>query len=220
MLRDLRKLAAEYQPLSSSYIMPTYHMVTTVANQNPPTYNHQVDLALLENWIYHAEANNAAAVLDIQPGRANIVEEVNRVKHLLYRPHVHLAIDPEFVMNGEQVPGVQVGQMSADQINSVQLILNQVAIEMGVKRVLILHQFKNSMIQNKEFIVNYPNVELVIDSDGTFSTDVKVVNYKQYVNEPGLDFGGIKIFYQHDDYILSAQNVMNLSPPPAVIIYQ
>ena len=220
MLGQLRRIVAEYQPLSSSYVMPAYHMVSTVANQNPPHYNHQVELPVLENWIYHAEANNAAAILDIQPGRGNIIDEVNRVKYLLYRPHVHLAIDPEFVMNDEQTPGVQVGQMTADHINAVQIILNQIAIESGVKRVLIIHQFKNSMVQDKQFIVSYPNVELVIDSDGTFSTDVKLYNYNQYMNEPGFDFGGIKIFYNHDDYILSATDVMSLSPQPSVIIYQ
>ena len=110
--------------------------------------------------------------------------------------------------------------MFASQINAVQEVLNQVALEMGVKRVLILHQFKDSMLPDKELIIDYPHVELVIDSDGAFNAAVKVYSYNVYAGEAGFDFGGIKIFYNYDDRVLPAWEVMNLNPAPAIIIYQ
>ena len=209
-----------FQGLDSRHAMPAYHMVTTVANQNPPEYRHLVDLATLDVFVNHANNNEAAAIIDIQPGRVDIQTEFERIRYLMYQPHVHLAIDPEFDMTDEQIPNVHVGQTPAEDINWVQAQLNQIAIEMGVKRVLILHQFKASMLPDKANIQNYPHVELVIDSDGTFNTDIKVFNYLQYANEPGFEYGGLKIFYNYDDRIMTAEEVMRLNPAPAIVIYQ
>lgn len=220
-LQNMRHIVKEYQDLDSSkYVMPTYHMITSVADTNEPDFRHHVGLGVMEEWVGAANASGAAIIIDIQPGRVSVVEEVNRIKHLLYNPHVHLAIDPEFTMSADQLPNVHVGQLSAAEINAVQEILNQIALEIGVKRVLILHQFKGSMLPDKGAIINYPHVEMVIDSDGTFNTDIKVANYIGYSVGPAFEYGGIKLFYNYDDYLLSAEDVMSLSPPPAVIIYQ
>lgn len=219
-LRLLQNVVWEYQPFSSQYVMPAYHMVTTVANQNPPEMRHLVDMPTIEVWVQSANATGVASILDIQPGRMDIMGEVERIKHLLYYPHVHLAIDPEFVMTEEQIPNVHVGQLPADQINQVQAVLQEIAVEIGVNRVLILHQFKDSMLPDKGAIQNFPNVELVIDSDGTFDTDIKLFNYFQYANEPAFEYGGIKLFYVYDDYLLTPEEVMSLSPQPKIIIYQ
>jgi hypothetical protein len=110
--------------------------------------------------------------------------------------------------------------MNGEQINQVQAILNEIAIEIGVNRVLIVHQFVDRMLESKELIADYPHVELIIDSDGTFNTAVKVGSYLRYAGEPGFEYGGIKFFYEHDDYILEPRGVMELLPPPALIIYQ
>ena len=219
-LRLLWANVHELQDLDSRFAMPTYHMITTVANQNPPEYRHLVDLATINLFINHANNNEAAAILDVQPGRMDIKTEFERIRYALYNPHVHFAIDPEFHMNDEQIPNVHVGQTMAEDINWVQAQMNQIALEIGVNRVLILHQFKGSMLPDKALIQNYPHVELVIDSDGTFNTDIKVFNYLQYANEPGFEYGGIKIFYAYDPHIMTAEEIMRLNPRPAVIIYQ
>ena len=52
--------------------------------------------------------------------------------------------------------------------STAQAAMQDIAQEIGVNRVLILHQFKNSMLPDKTLIQKFPNVELVIDSDGTF----------------------------------------------------
>jgi hypothetical protein len=219
-LRLLQNVAWEYQQYSNQYVMPAYHMVTTVANANPPEYRHLVDLVTIENWVASGNANGVASILDIQPGRMDIMGEVERIRHLLYYPHVHLAIDPEFAMNDEQIPNVHVGQFYADQVNQVQAELQQIAVEMGVNRVLILHQFKDTMLPDKHLIQDFPNVELVIDSDGTFNTDIKIYNYNLYANQAAFEYGALKLFYVYDDWLMTPEQVMLLSPQPKIIIYQ
>ncbi|RMG90363.1 MAG: hypothetical protein D6706_19745 [Chloroflexi bacterium] len=222
-IRLLRQLAAEYQALSPDRtVIPAFHMVTTVANQSPPDYRHHVSLAIIEEWVAAAKEAGFAVVLDIQPGRANVMDEFNRIRYLLYEPHVHLAIDPEFTMAEGEVPGVQLGQLSPEIINQIQINMNGIGYEIGLNRVLILHQFKDSMLPNKELIEPYPFVELVIDGDGFGSPGPKISNYNKYATEPAFEYGGFKLFpYDGDNPLLSPQQVMSLLfPPPVIIIYQ
>lgn len=222
-LRLLRQDAAAYQALSPErLVVPTYHMVTTVANAYPPDYRHHVELGVLEEWIASAKASGASVILDIQPGRANLMDEVNRIRYLLYEPHVHLAIDPEFAMNDEQVPAVNLGQMYAAQINEIQSSLNGIGYEIGLNRVLILHQFADRMLPDKELIEPFPFVEMVIDGDGFGSPYTKIRNYNQYAGENGFEYGGFKLFPDHgDDPVMSPEYVMSaLVPAPVIIIYQ
>ena len=221
----LRNLRREYEPhvQGGKFIVPTYHIITTVADNFPgpnDDYNHWLDWGIIQAWLAAAKDNGFAVVLDIQPAHADIDVEFERLWGLMYDPHVHLAIDPEFVMNNGGIPGETLGTMSAEQINAVQAKLNGVAAEIGMNKVLIIHQFEDSMITNKEQIINYPFVELVIDADGFGSPGVKIVDYVQYAAEPGFEYGGFKLFYDWDSPVMTPADVMNLSPQPSVIIYQ
>ena len=221
---SLRNLAGLYQPLSPDRAMvPTFHMVTTVADAWPGedgNYSHQVDYPIIANWVDYAHSKNAAVVIDIQPGLADIMEEVNRVKDLLYYPHAHLALDPEFIMEPGEVPGRQLGEITAEEINAVQAVLNDIGAAIGINRVLIIHQFETEMVLNKPAIQNFPFVELVFDADGYGPPGTKIADYWQYAGEPGFEYGGLKIFYEWDFPRLLPEEIMSLSPLPSVIIYQ
>ncbi len=224
MFRDLRQLAGQYQALADDRIVvPTFHMVTTVADAWPgpaDKYSHQVDLGVIANWVEYARANGAAVVLDIQPGLADLTEEFNRVREFLFNPHVHLAVDPEFMMEPGEVPGQQIGEITADEINWLQEQMNQIGGAIGVNRVLIVHQFEDEMIVNKAGIGSYPQVELLIDADGFGSPGTKMVDFWQYAAEPGHEYSGIKLFYEWDRPLMSPVEVMSLRPAAALIIYQ
>lgn len=221
MHAQLLGTVATYAPLSDRLILPTYHLVTTVANPDPPGYHHHMSLELIERWIAEAEALQTAVILDIQPGYADLLVEFGRVEHLLYEPHVHLAIDPEFTMQGGQLPGVNVGQLYASKINQIQARLSKIGAAIGLNRVLILHQFQPAMLPDKENIADYPFVEIVIDGDGVGPAEVKIYNYTTYASEPAFEFGGFKLFPTDGDYpIMTPSDVMNLVPQPVLIIYQ
>ena len=221
MHQQLLATLAQYEPLSDRPILPAYHLVTTVANPYPPFYHHHVDIELIEQWVNEAVAQETAVILDIQPGRANLITEFNRLEHLLYEKHVHLALDPEFAMNAWQVPGANIGQLYAAQVNEIQARLNAIGAEIGLSRVLILHQFSPTMLPDKALIEDYPYVELLIDGDGVGSPGAKVRNYTNYAAEPAFEFGGFKLFPTDGDYpVMTPEEVMNLEPQPVLIIYQ
>ena len=223
----LRELAGRYQELSSDgrRVIPTFHLITTIADNIPgpySAYSHQLSEEVVADWVKAAEAAEMAIVLDVQPGWADLEGELERLWPYLAQPHVHLAVDPEFVMTiSGGVPGGSLGQMSAAQINAIQARLNAIGEEIGLHRVLIIHQFEDSMVLNKWELIDYPYVELVIDADGFGDPASKSRDYEQYAAESGFEYGGFKLFYNGWDVpLMSAAEVMGLEPLPAVVIYQ
>lgn len=220
----LRGVAAHYQELSPDrYVLPAFHMVVTIADPAPGpdgNYNHRMDAALLDDWIAAAGAEGLAVILDIQPGYGDVLAEVDGLRRYLRQPHVHLALDSEFTMDGGAIPGASLGRLFPHHINPVQAVLDEIALEIGMKKVLIIHQFDSVMVENKEGIVNYPNVELVFDADGFGSPEGKRNDYLQYAGEPGFEYGGFKLFYDWDWPLMAPADVLSLEPRPAVIVYQ
>jgi hypothetical protein len=198
-------------------------MVTTVADGHAgqdENYSHRLSHEVIRQWIDWAAAENVWVVLDIQPGRADPLAEFDPIEPFLHEAHVHLAVDPEFVMDADGVPGKHLGRIDAATINTIQSRLDAVARSIGATKVLIVHQFDDRMITDKDTIENYWRVEMVWDADGFGSPGSKVFDYKQYRNEAGFEKGGIKLFYREDNPLLTPEEVMALDPRPSIIIYQ
>jgi hypothetical protein len=224
MLQELRGVTDQYQALSPNHhVLPTYHIIVTIADPFPGDFNnysHWLNNDTLKEWVQTADEAGVAVILDNQPGYASINYEMNRLKEFLYLPHVQLALDPEFIMEGGEIPGQNIGQIYASQINEAQAFLNDIALETGLNKVLIIHQFEPQMVRNKEQIIDYPHVELVFDADGFGGPGAKTGDYNQHAAEPGFEYGGFKLFFGWDCPLLSPSEVMTLDPPPAIIIYQ
>lgn len=228
LLEEIRQRAAAYQALIPGKVaLPTFHVIVTIADPffgEDRNFNHRASLPSIEAWLAFAEREGIGVVLDIQPGHAPLLEEFERIRPYLYHPHVHLALDSEYTMERTpdgfyEVPGDVLGSLYAAQINPIQAQMEEIALEIGARKVLILHQFENEMLPDKENIEAYAHVELVVDSDGFGGPD-KLRDYRQYAAEPGFEFGGIKLYRNWDNPLLAPEDVMALQPPPAVIIYQ
>lgn len=224
MIAQLGSTAAEYQELlPNRVVMPAIHFITTVASPEAGErgyYNQQTSLGMITDWITFSQSSGLAFILDIQPGRADIVSEFERLRPFLYFPHVHLALDPEFTMTDSQVPGQDLGSLHAVQINSIQAALNEIALELGLNKVLIIHQFESSMVQEKFLIQDYPFVELVFNADGFGTPQTKIIDLQQYAIEPGWEYGGLKLFFDWDTPLLTPLQVLEIQPQPAIIVYQ
>jgi hypothetical protein len=86
--------------------------------------------------------------------------------------------------------------------------------------MLVIHQFDDRMVGQKEQILDYPLVDLVWDADGFGSASPKIGDYRQYSRETGFEFGGFKIFYRYDYQVMTPEQVLALEPQPALVIYQ
>lgn len=203
--------------------VPAFHMVVTIADAYPGEdgdYVHRVSANTLRAWIDAGRAAGVWSILDVQAGRADLMSELAWIEPFLWEPNVHLAVDPEFIVGAEEVPGTQLGRISGPQINQVQAWLDAIGRASGQRRILVIHQFDDRMITQKECLLDYPYVDLVWDADGFGGPFAKTSDYIQYSRETGFEYGGFKLFYDYDSPLMMPAEVLELAPPPALVIYQ
>lgn len=224
MLEQLSQLTAQYQELLPGYVvLPSLNFVSTIADAGPGEqgyYRRQTETAVLSEWIEFAHQNNLAFIIDLQPGQADVQAEFERIFRFLYYPHVHLALDPEFMLGEDQVPGQVLGTIHAQQINAIQSQLNEIALALGLSKVLIIHQFDPSMVQEKNLIIDFPYVELVFNADGFGAPRTKINDLQQFAGQPGWEYGGLKLFYAWDEPLLMPAEVIAIEPQPVIVVYQ
>lgn len=226
LVRRLREQAARYQALvPDKKVIPALHLVYAVAQADPGddgSFLYHMPDELVEEYIELTRAAGMLFIIDLQMGRADPMAEVERVRHWLLNDHVHLAIDPEFTMPSGERPGVDLGSMDAATINSIQDLLQGIALEAGVSnKVLIVHQFQADMITNKPAIGrDRDRVDLVIDLDGWGPPWSKQEKYRALGTDEPVEYTGFKLFYRWDEPMMSESDVVRLTPRPGIIVYQ
>ncbi len=82
-------------------------------------------------------------------------------------PNVGLALDPEWRLLPDQVHLRQVGSVQAAEVNTVVDWLATLVRDNGLpQKLLIVHQFKFSMIEARETLQQRPELQMVIQMDG------------------------------------------------------
>jgi hypothetical protein len=220
----LRRQGAAYEGLTTKRVLMAYQLVTVVAQGAPGRdgmYRRRESQDIVRALLDEARRNGFKLVLDVQPGRASVAGEVEALATYLSDPDVYLALDPEFAMRGDDVPGVQIGQMQAADINAAIDILERVIREGHLPpKVLIVHQFRWDMLPDKSKIKKSACVDVVLNMDGFGGPALKRSSYHDVMRQGQLPFAGIKLFYQEDDHLLTPAQVMMLTPRPSVVIYQ
>ncbi len=222
---QLEAQATRYDRLNGDLgVVPALHLVYAVAQWQPTDngrYLQYVDEATVERYVTFTEARGLLLFLDLQIGRGSVESELQRVLPYLRHPHVHLALDPEFATGPGQVPGIELGSLRAAEINRALADLDSlVRRERLPSKLLIVHQFTDSMVPDGWAIERRPNVELIIDMDGFGPAAIKAATYLRYALRPYASHAALKLFFQHDPDLMSEQEVLALKPPPSVIIYQ
>lgn len=223
--RLLLEEAARYQIADPTReVMPAFELIATVAQEDPGadgTYILDTDIKTLTEWVNYAADHDLLVFLDVQIGRGTVASEFEKVRSLLLRPNVHLAIDPEFSMAEGQTPGDHIGSVWAESITYAQNELAAMVKANGLPpKVLIVHQFREDMIKAKETLAPVAGVQLVIDADGFGDPALKTSVYNILVRDEPVEFGGIKLFYKQDKPLMDPADVVDLKPSPDLIIYQ
>ncbi|MBI3977973.1 MAG: LysM peptidoglycan-binding domain-containing protein [Chloroflexi bacterium] len=224
LVATLKSRAAQYEAAGSRPVIPAIHFIVTVAQASPGAdglYRARTSLEDVEEYARLAEANGMLLIIDVQPGRSTVEAELEPWRDLLSRSSVHLALDPEFNMWGDQEPGVQLGHMTADEINYAIDFLTEIAESNGLpNKILIVHQFAASMITDKGAIRDSARVDFVTDMDGFGGQGIKTRHYEWYVRDELVEYAGIKLFLDQDTGLMTPAEALSLDPSPNVIIYQ
>jgi len=225
-LRELlEEQAEEYSTADPSRpIKLAFEVIASVAQgseQEDGSWLLNTDASTVQEYIDYAAAHDMLVFLDVQIGRRGVPEELELVRSFLEQPNVHLALDPEFAIAEGEVPGDHIGSITAADVLYAQQYLVDLTTGLGIPpKVLVVHQFLPSMIQNKENIATVPGVQLVIVMDGHGPPNTKLETYGAVISSQPVEYSGVKLFYDQDIPLLTAREIVSLDPVPDLIIYQ
>ncbi|HRH55577.1 MAG TPA: hypothetical protein PK609_01800 [Candidatus Paceibacterota bacterium] len=173
-----------------------------------------------------AKIPNGIVILDIQIGFSTLEKELPMLEKYLAMPNVHLGLDPEFHMIGEDPPGHVIGSFDAREINYAAEYMAELVRKHNLPpKVLVIHRFTQRMVTNYQNIKPLPEVQIIIDMDGWGPPLKKINTYKSFVAPEPVQFTGFKIFYKNDlkppsERLLTPEDLLKLTPRPSFIQYQ
>jgi hypothetical protein len=223
--KRLRRQIKPYKSRSRQPILPVFELLGTIALASPGPdgkYRARQPNSIIRRYSKAAKRNRFLLMLDIQPGRSRFSKEVKHLERWLRKPFVSVALDPEWNMGRNGVPGQGIGSVSAKMINRVTRYLTRLVREHDLpQKLVVVHQFTDSMIRHKEDLKTRPGVDLVLNADGFGTPDAKRSKYEQLSpsRRSGL-FAGFKLFYEEDTNLMSPKQVMRLNPRPDFVVYE
>ena len=87
-------------------------------------------------------------------------------------------------------------------------------------QLLVVHRFTEEMVTSHQKIVADPRVQVVMVMDGFGTPSTKARQYDTLIAEQRVQYTGFKLFYRHDQPLMTPEQVLLLDPPPDLIIYQ
>jgi len=204
-------------------VQPAMEFIATVADGYPGpdgAYSHQVEREKVQEYLDVARKHHQLFILDVQPGRTDFMDAVRPYRDLLSQPDVGLALDAEWRMEPDEVPGTVIGHVGAAEVNGV---LDWVAdlTKTGnlPQKVVVLHMFRASMIPDLPAVAQHPELALVQHLDGFGGVETKMDIYHA-IADPQRFHMGFKLFYKQDEPLLGPKDVLGMEPRPEFVSYQ
>jgi hypothetical protein len=200
-----------------------FELIVTVAQAGPGPdgdYSRMIDVAKIRSYVDAARRNKVLVVLDVQPGRTDFLTQVRLLRPFLEQPHVGIALDPEWRMGPEQVPGKVIGAVRAAEVNAVaEYVAGIVRAGNLPEKLFILHQFRASMIPDIAAVKKRPGLAMVQHLDGFGTRAEKDATFNR-LRRPQQFHIGYKLFYDEDVNMYAPRDVLRMRPTPAYVSYQ
>ena len=141
-----RRLVREYRQAVGSMadIIGCFEIIATIASSaagRDGNYADELSIADLEPAVQAARRAGLYVLLDIQPGRTDFLTQARRYRRLLRRPHVGLALDPEWRLRPGEKHLEQIGSVDIDEVNEVAGWLADLTRRRRLpQKMLLIHQ--------------------------------------------------------------------------------
>jgi hypothetical protein len=218
-------LAADYAE-EGVVVVPAFEIIATVADSragDDGNYSNESPPDDLRPWIEAAGDAGLYVLLDLQPGRADFLTQARLYEEFLRLPYVGLALDPEWRLGPDQFHLRQFGSVPAAEVNAVAEWLAGLVREAHLpQKMLLLHQFRLSMIPDRQDITIPAELALVIQMDGQGALDDKYATWAAVTAGTGESgwFWGWKNFYDEDSPMATPGQVLELEPSVVYVSYQ
>lgn len=220
----LREVAAPYDA-DGAVVVPAFELITTVASASAEPsgdYSRRTPIELLRPWVDRAAEEGLYVLLDLQPGRTDFLTQAREYEELLRHPHVGLALDPEWRLEPDEFHLRQIGSVDAAEVQQVVSWLAELTREARLpQKLLVLHQFRFSMLPDRDTIAIPPELAGVVHMDGQGPLSSKYDTYGA-ITAGAEDrwLWGWKNFYDEDLPRATPTQVLDLDPLPVLITYQ
>jgi hypothetical protein len=207
-------------------VVPTFEIITTVASSEAGSdgdYSNEFPDSKFQPWIDAADANDMHVILDLQPGRSTFPAQAREIEALLAQRNVSLALDPEWRVGPTERPGGgRIGTVDGAEVNETIGYLDGVIRRFALPpKMMVVHQFTDSMVTNKAIIRGTPNVQVVFQMDGFGTLPLKLGSWGRMVADlPAGALTGWKNFYDEDRPTPTPAESLSVRPMPIYISYQ
>lgn len=178
-------------------------------------------------YIEYAAERGWYVYLDHQIGRYSVESAMTKLLPWLKYPNVHLALDPEWRTTK---PMQEIGYVTADELNTAQQMMQDYLVEQGLpgRRMLVVHQFKPKMIENRPAVKSdFELVKIIHCADGFGSPALKKNTYAHNALAQNMPLKSFKLFLEPtiagagwDKPLMTPEEVFQLNPRPYLIMYQ
>jgi hypothetical protein len=223
--RKLEKQARAYRG-GGRPVLPAFELISTVASGAPGTdgrFSVRQSKRVIDRYLKAARAAKALLILDIQPGHVDFMTDVRALKPYLEQPDVSLALDPEWKVPADQIPGKVIGSTDATAVNQVSAYLAAIVKARKLpQKLLVVHQFTENMVMRKELLQQPPGVALTLNVDGFGNQPDKIAKYREFTRQPAVRRlqSGFKLFFHEDTNLMSPRQVLRLRPRPSLVVYE
>jgi hypothetical protein len=206
-------------------VQPAMELIATVAQGSAGKdgdYSKAVPAAQIQRYLDVVHKHKMLLILDLQPGRATFLRQMQALRPFLLDPSVSIALDPEWKVGPHERPGGgRIGSSSAAEINAGSHYLSLLVKDHKLPhKLMIVHEFTQKMLPDRSKITRAKGVELTFHADGFGSPAVKTRVYSK-LHFPGPPFGvGFKLFLHQDSRVMTPREVMALRPRPDIVTYQ
>ena len=204
-------------------IQIAFELIVRVADRHPGrhgVYSHSIPAAAIRRYVDAARRARALLILDVQPGRLGFLDSVRPYRWALEQPQVGVALDPEWRVAWNQVPGRTIGQVSAAEVNRTSAYVAEIVRSKRLpEKLFLLHQFRRRMLPDIARIVPRPGLAMVQHVDGFGTRTEKDATYTA-VRRPWQFHLGYKLFYDEDVRPYRPAEVLAFPHPPEYVSYQ
>lgn len=225
-VKRIKNIVREYSKFTDKNVVPAFEIITTIASKDATENNdfsRELSLDRIRPLVDIAEENNILVILDLQPGLSDFLSQAKSYEELLSKPHVSLALDPEWRLKPNQVHMKQIGSVNAEEINkTAQWLIELIKNRKLSQKLFLIHQFKLSMIENREkLLTSDDSLAWVIQMDGLGAQTTKQNTWKNIQKDlPNKINLGWKNFIDEDKPMLNIDETLNIVPQPTYISYQ
>jgi hypothetical protein len=225
-VREIQKVA---KPLAGGRtVLPVLELIATIVRPDPGPdgmYRTRAAAATIDQYLAAARRAKGILLLNIQPGRADFLDEVRHYERWLVQPDVGIALDPEWAMGPGQVPMRVFGSTTGTEIDRVAAYLSGLASAHNLpEKVLVYHQLAPSIVRGEKAIRQHPGVTIIKSVDGIGSRSMKLSTFAKLATRlPKPVHAGFKLFYDEDRRfgpLMTPAQVLAVRPQPEYVLYE